>query len=893
MNAAVLPFLLLATGQTEPGVSFRLYDVGRPMTELAELVPGQTPNIDRLLTRINLKEGEFFGFSSQFIVEVTGELLAEKDGDYGFRLASDDGSELQIDGKVVLSHDGVHPASNKEGTVRLKAGWHPFRLRYFENDGQESLRWDWRPPGVAEFDLITSESMRVPKGLTRVTSPGPKKVIGLGGPARPGSGMPLEGLHPGLDIMTIRPEEFKPKSGGVGFLPDGRLLVSTFEPNQGGQFLPELRDGALWALEGVTGNDRSKITVRKVADGIQEPLGLAVIGNDVYLSTRTEIVRMVDKDGDGFYEGRQVVGSGWKADNYHHFTFGLVEKDGWLYGALSTAITFGARGINGPNPPYRGSVFRIDPKAYDAKHPLANIEFLTSGHRTPNGLVIGPGGDVFVGENQGAWQPSNKLNHVVPGRFFGHYNNTDFKNASYPNGGVPGLFDDRPLSQPAVYIPQNEGGNSPSQSLVIPEGKPFAGQMLMADVKYGGLHRVFLEKVGGEWQGGFVHFTQGFESGINRLAWGPDGGLYLAGIGASETWGWTDPKTRKETTFGLQRVRFNGKSTFEIESVSATNDGFVVRFTEPAQGLADVSKWTVRQWNYEPTPDYGGDKMNRQALQVKRAWPARDGKSVRLMIPGLKAGRVVYLNGDLKSKGGTPLWSTETWYTLNQIPKRNDTTAPPRTRRMLVFSKTAGFRHGSIAAAQQALMRLDPALKVEVTEDAAAFTPENLKRFDLVGFVLTTGDVLNPSQEAALEAYVRGGGGFVGVHSATDTEYDWPFYAELAGAHFKSHPEVQAATVRVEDPKHPTTRLMPKVWQRVDEWYDFKASPRGKVRVLASLDESTYKGGTMGKDHPIVWCREIGKGRAWYTGMGHTDSTWREQLFLGSLYDGIVWAARR
>lgn len=885
--------LAFAGQQTESGITFRLYDVGRPIQELADLVPGQTPNVDKLLDRLDLKEGEFFGFKDQFVVEVTCEIFAEKDGEYGFRLTSDDGTELQIDGKTVVSNDGVHPATPKDASVRLKAGWHPVRLRYFENAGEERLRWDWRLPGETEFKLVTGEVTRVPKGLTRVTSPGQKLVMGLAGPLRPGSGMPLDRLHPGLDIMTIRPEDFKPKCGGVAFLPNGKLIVSTFDPNQGGQFIPTLHDGALWLLDGVTGNDRSKITVKKAAENLQEPLGIAVVGNDLYVAQRQQILKMVDADGDGFYEGRQVVGSGWTADNYHHFTFGLVEKDGWLYGSLSTAITGGARGINGPNPPFRGSVFRLDPKTYDPKLPLSNVEFLTSGHRTPNGIVVGPEGDIFVGENQGAWQPSNKINHVVPGHFYGHYNNTEFKNEQHPNGGTPGLFDDRPLSPPAIYIPQNEGGNSPSQSVMIPQGKPFAGQLLVADVKYGGLHRVFMEKVGGQWQGGFVHWTQGFESGINRLTWGPDGGLYLAGIGASETWGWTDPVTRKETTFGLQRVRFNGKSTFEIEKVEARPDGFVVRFTEPAQGLGDVKKWTLKQWNYEPTPDYGGDKFNRQTLVVKRAFPNSDGKSVRLLVDGLKADRVVHINADLKSMTGTPLWSTEVWYTMNQIPGKTKPEPKEPTRRMLVFSKTAGFRHGSIAAAQQALMRLNPALKVEVTEDAAAFTPANLKRFDVVGFVLTTGDVLNASQEKALEDYVKGGGGFVGVHSATDTEYDWPFYADLAGAHFKSHPAVQEAIVNVEDKKHPTTRLMPSVWRRVDEWYDFKVSPRGKVKVLASLDESSYQGGTMGQDHPIIWCREIGKGRAWYTGMGHTDSTWRELLFLGSLYDGITWAARK
>lgn len=878
--------------QTESGLSLRLYQVDRSLQEVSTLVPGQTPNVDRLMPSIDLKSGDFFGFNDNFVVEVTGEFNAKQAGDYSFRVSSDDGSEVLVDGKRLISNDGVHPDTAKEGTVRLGAGWHAIKVRYFESSGQESLKLEWKAPDARDYILLGGEDVRVPKGLTRVTSPGPKLVLGAGGPLRPGNGMPLAGLNPGLDIMTIRPESFKPKCGSVGFLPDGTLLIGTFEPNQGGQFLPELRDGKIYALKGVTGKDRSKITVREVAKDLQEPLGMAVLGKDVYISQRTKISKLVDMDGDGYYEGTQTVGSGWVADNYHHFAFGLVPKDGFLYAALSVSITGGAPGINGPNPPFRGSVFRVDPSKYDPNLPLKNIEFLTSGHRTPNGLVVLPGGEILVAENQGAWQPSNKLNEVIPGHFYGHYNNTTFKTSQHPNGGVPGEFDDRALTRPAVYIPQNEAGNSPSQSVVIPKGKPFAGQLLVGDVKYGGLTRVFLEKVNGRLQGGIVHFTQGFESGINRLTWGPDGSLYMAGIGASETWGWTDPKTGKETTFGLQKVTFNGKKAFEYESIRATPDGFLVTLNKPAANLADPKQWSVRQWNYRPTPEYGGDKFNKERLEVKRAVPGRDGRSVRLVIPGLKEDRIVYLSSELKSKAGESLWSAESWYTLNAIPTSNPTVMKPKTKQLLVFTKTAGFRHDAIEEAQNALRELDPSIQVTVTEDSSVFSPENLRKFDAVAFVLTTGDVLNDAQQEAVEAFVKGGGGFIGVHSASDTEYDWPFYGDMVGAYFKRHPQIQTASIDVIDRIHPTTRLLPKRWTRVDEWYDYRAVPKPDCHILATLDESSYSGGTMGKSHPVMWCHSVGKGRAWYTGRGHTKETWHEALFMGSLKSAIEWVSR-
>src|SRR5690606_7003198 len=117
--------------------------------------------------------------------------------------------------------------------------------------------------------------------------------------------------------------------------------------------------------------------------------------------------------------------------------------------------------------------------------------------------------------------------------------------------------------------------------------------------------------------------------------------------------------------------------------------------------------------------------------------------------------------------------------------------------------------------------------------------------------------------------FIMNGGGFVGIHSASDTEYGWPFYGELIGAYFAGHPDPQTGTINIEDPDHPSTRALPSQWTRFEEWYNFQANPRPSVSVLATVDESTYTGGTMGADHPIVWCREFAGGRSWYTALGH------------------------
>jgi type 1 glutamine amidotransferase len=216
----------------------------------------------------------------------------------------------------------------------------------------------------------------------------------------------------------------------------------------------------------------------------------------------------------------------------------------------------------------------------------------------------------------------------------------------------------------------------------------------------------------------------------------------------------------------------------------------------------------------------------------------------------------------------------------------------PGSFKVLVFSKTAGFRHSSISNGIVAIRRLGTNNNFEVaaTENAADFTDANLARFAAVIFLSTTGDVLDATQQSAFERYIRAGGGYVGVHAASDTEYAWPWYGGLVGAWFSSHPAIQKALVLVEDFADPSTRFLPEAWTRTDEWYNFRTNPRSSVHVLARLDETTYTGGTMGADHPIAWRHEYDGGRAWYTAGGHTAESFSEPLFLTHLLGGIRYA---
>jgi type 1 glutamine amidotransferase len=218
--------------------------------------------------------------------------------------------------------------------------------------------------------------------------------------------------------------------------------------------------------------------------------------------------------------------------------------------------------------------------------------------------------------------------------------------------------------------------------------------------------------------------------------------------------------------------------------------------------------------------------------------------------------------------------------------------AAAKRDRLLVFSKTAGFRHQSIPDGIKALREiLGGRYEIDASEDSAVFTADNLKRYRAVVFLSTTGDILNDEQQKAFEGYIRAGGGYAGVHAAADTEHTWPWYGDLVGAYFKTHPEIQPATIKVEDRTHRSTRMLPAEWRRTDEWYVYNRNPRGRVRVLASLDDSTIKGATMDGDHPIAWFHEFQGGRSWYTGGGHTSESFTEDLFRKHLEGGILWAA--
>ncbi|MDX1943471.1 MAG: family 16 glycoside hydrolase [Saprospiraceae bacterium] len=603
---------------------------------LADINFNQKPTFSGVFQVVSMADADFEGLMDNFAVEVSGYLNIPKTNNYVFRLSSDDGSRLILDNRTVINHDGLHGAEPRDAELILAAGYHPFKIQYFQGGGGKVLRLEWSSPDIGEFQVVPASAFRynpktIAAGSTLVSFAKTKRI--------PGDKTALTAVHPSYDLSQARPHDFTFKVGGMDFLPDGRLVVSTWES-----------DGGVYIIDGVETGDPSKMSYKKIATGLAEPLGLKVVDGEIYIMQKQELTKLIDHNRDEIIDEYYTLCNNWRvSSNFHEFGFGLAYKNGYFYAALATAILPGGASAK-PQIPDRGKAIRINKET-------GKLEFIAQGLRTPNGVGIGVDNEIFIADNQGDWLPSSKIVHVSQGAFFG--------SRSVDSVGTANL----PVKLPVVWLPQDEIGNSPSTPLALNDG-PYKGQMIHGEVTHGGVKRVFVEKINGEYQGVVFRFIQGLEAGVNRMVWGPDGALYIGGVGNPGNWQQTDKEW-----YGLQRLKHNGKSTFEMLAVRAKSNGVEIEFTQAlAEGLGwNSSDYIVQQWWYEPTPEYGGPKKDLENLKILSVNVSNDRKKVFLELQGMKPNHLVYLRLPYSWTSDTyqELWSTEAWYTMNQIPTDN------------------------------------------------------------------------------------------------------------------------------------------------------------------------------------------------------------------------------
>lgn len=655
----------------ETGLRLRMYALAEPPRYPAVLEPGQSPNLDRTVAGPSaLATKVWKGDSGEVLEEnqimtVDGWVRIAEAGAYRFHLKSDAGFVARIGTVPLASAPG---SSAAQAMMDLQPGWLRVEVQLEVGaSGSGNLRWLWQPPGAERLQPLPESELRAPAFHFRPTQPGQKRL--MKNEDRPGLGRKLAGLHPGYKLTNIRPGGADMPVGGLALLEDGRLAVARFDARTLKAPRPTKEpNGELWIIDNPMATRQEEIVGKKIAEGLFEPSGVCVVKGSIYVSQRSEVTRY-DPDGSGGWRPTTIA-NGWETNDFHQISAGLLyrtdekpDHPGWLFMARSPGLGLFK------NPPGHGSVWQIDL----SKPPGKNVEWLTGGHRTPNGLGFGPEQEMFVIDNQGDWTPANELNHVQRGHFYGFY-----QKHNPPEAYAAPFQPEDPkdpaavVTKAAVLLPQDEIGNSPTQPLLFPPDSRFAGQLALPDMRYGGINRVSLEKIGGVWQGCAMRFTQGLEAGPNRICFGPGGSIFVGGIGGrhASTWYWVNPQG-KPTFQGLERLDPIGEPVFEIENMRAVPGGFELHFTEPvkASDLENPATYRIRQWTYRATPAYGGPKVDEGELIVNQAVALPGGKAVRLGIDGLKQGYCIHLRCNPAAVSGRAIWSGEVWYTLNRIPQ--------------------------------------------------------------------------------------------------------------------------------------------------------------------------------------------------------------------------------
>jgi len=470
--------------------------------------------------------------------------------------------------------------------------------------------------------------------------------------------------------VNSAPETVQMEAGSLCFLGPDKLACSS-------------RIGDIWLARHVLGDD-PKPTWFLFASGLHEILGLAVKPNDkdgwVYCTQRGEVTRMRDSSGDGRADVFETVSDAWGVNgDYHEYAFGSkFDRHGNLWVALCLT------GSNESRSPFRGWAMQITPDGKTVP--------VGSGIRSPGGIGFNAEGDVFYTDNQGTWNGACKLQQIVPGGFFGHpagnrwfddpatkdiIAEAGVKKPLEPESGSRVATEAKRIPElvpPSVYFPYPTAGDPKmghSTSGIAPDttrGKfgPFAGQLFVGEHTDSTVMRVFLEKVGGHWQGACFPFRKGFASGVLSLEFARDGSLFT--YGTDRGWG-----ARGGNAFALQSLRWTGKVPFEIREMRARADGFELTFTEPVdeKTVAEPASYKLETYTYIYQATYGSPEVDATTPDIKTITVAPDKMSARLVVDGLQPGHVHELHAaGVRSAKGAPLLHDAAYYTLFFLPAK-------------------------------------------------------------------------------------------------------------------------------------------------------------------------------------------------------------------------------
>ncbi|MBC7979247.1 MAG: hypothetical protein H7Y36_01635 [Armatimonadetes bacterium] len=441
--------------------------------------------------------------------------------------------------------------------------------------------------------------------------------------------------------------------GSIALMPEQKIAVTT-------------RRGDLWICSGAYDDDLKKVTWKKFAQGLHEPFGMFWKAGWLYLTQRPEVTRLQDSTGSGVADTFETINSDWgiKGD-YHEYAFGSEpDKNGDIWVVLCLTGSFTA------DSDWRGWCLRITP---DGK-----MIPTCSGIRSPGGIGSNDEGELFYTDNQGPWNGSSSLKWLKPGSFQGNPAGNKFaKLADFPPppevAGKSRVLTERTkhpeFVPPAAVFPHGIIGQSPTGiACDLSGGKfgPWEKQLFVGEQTHSQVQRVALEKINGLYQGAVFHFLDGFEAGIIPIRFDQDAGILFAG-GSNRGWA-----SRGTKPFTFERVKWTGKTPFEVQTMTATSDGFTLNFTEPVDPATagDPSSYLMTAWTYIYQAEYGSPQVDPSTPRITAATVSKDKKSVRLNIEGLVRGHVHALDSKgVKSATGQSLLHPDAYYTLNEIPK--------------------------------------------------------------------------------------------------------------------------------------------------------------------------------------------------------------------------------
>jgi len=465
------------------------------------------------------------------------------------------------------------------------------------------------------------------------------------------------------------PDDLALEVSGMVVLDDDRVAVT-------------IRKGEIWILTGAFDNPPKDVQYHRFASGLHEPLGLLWHDGAFYTVQRSELTRIVDTTGDDIADQYHTIAKGWGVTgHYHEYAYGpKLDGQGNLW--LTLNIGLGLRGnqvkraiheptLNVTQGLWRGWGMKVTPDG--------ELVPVCAGMRSPSGLGANAEGDMFYTDQQGNWVATNSLHHMREGGFFHHPDSLASINepgspikpiAAIPQGiPYPEAVERLPqMLPPAVWFPYKKAGQSPTDIMLdTSDGKfgPFAGQLFVGEFTLSSIHRVFLEKVDGQYQGAVFPFRSGMASAVLRLAQGADGSV-LAGLSNR---GWS---SLGSASYGLQRLVWTGKTPFEIQEMRAMPDGFELTFTQPVDSktASDPASYAMTSHTYIYHAAYGSDEIKKKDLSITAAEISEDGLRVRLRIEGLRKLFVHELRAaGVRNQAGQSLLHPAAYYTLNRIPK--------------------------------------------------------------------------------------------------------------------------------------------------------------------------------------------------------------------------------